>query len=679
VLLGGCAGASSWASFCFAPIVEEYEDDGITGTLPLSQRPAGRRLLDDAQQGRFGCVLVYRVDRLGRSLTALLDAHTTLSQAGITIRSATEPFDTSTPIGTFLFQLLGSLAELDKATIIERMTLGRDRVARHGKWTGGIIPLGYDVDPEGRLVPSTRVIEQVGMTEAALVQDLFQRIANGGTAIAECHRLNGLGVITARRYSMEKVVNVNAPWRPSRLNRVFKNPVYLGTHPLKSKHGRIDRAVEPLVDQATWDAVQAQLRRNQCLPKNTVHRLYLLRSLITCGLCGSRYIGTPVTRQGKRSGRYTDYYYRCNSQMTSTQPEPEHRCPAKILKAQWLENLIWQDCRTFILNPGEALAEARRQLDERRQQSPRVIEEHRRLQQALGEKALERDQILTLFRRKKIALEEAERQLDAIEHEANALRTALSAIQAQRDLAEAFATHYHEATTLLERLRDRLEVVEATNDIATKRQVVELLVAGLQVDTVGTGKARQAHITITYTFKPKRAVDFTTPCSSIPRPRRCPPPRSGALARAINADMIEIMVRVPAIGIAHLRQDVRIIVPDRLQDLGGRLGPAPARQIAGDQDHIGLTQRFCQQGQGMEVLMDIAKRHDLHKSWTLLTLSKATGGDCSRQLGSCKAAEALPGRVRSALSRPQRDMGCMGKRQRPEQGILKDRAVLHDA
>jgi site-specific DNA recombinase len=92
-------------------VVEEYEDDGITGTLPLSQRPAGRRLLDDARQGRFGCVLVYRGDQLGRSLTALLEAHTVLSQAGITIRSATEPFDTSTPIGTFLFQLLGSLAE----------------------------------------------------------------------------------------------------------------------------------------------------------------------------------------------------------------------------------------------------------------------------------------------------------------------------------------------------------------------------------------------------------------------------------------------------------------------------------------------------------------------------------------------------------------------------------------
>jgi len=489
-------------------VVDEYEDDGVTGTLPLSQRPAGRRLLDDAQSGRFGCALVYRVDRLGRSLTALLEAHTMLSQAGITIRSATEPFDTSTPIGTFLFQLLGSLAELEKSTIIERMTLGRDRIARDGKWTGGTIPLGYDLGAEGRLVPSTRLIPELGMTEAELVQNLFQRIAEGSTSLAECHRLNALGVITARSYGNGKVVNVGALWRPSRLNKVLKNTVYTGVHALKSHHGHIARAVEPLVEQATWDAVQVQLRANQCLPKNTVHRLYLLRSLITCGLCGSRYIGMPVSR---RNGH--DFYYRCGAQTTSHRPEPAGRCPAKIIKAAELEDLIWQDCRAFIRDPEKALAEVSRQLGERRSQSDRGIEEQHRLQQALGEKALERDRIMTLFRRGRIALQDAEMHLDVIERETAELRTALGAIQAQQDLAEAFAAHYQKATTLLEQLRNELEVIESTNDIGAKRQVVELLVAGIRVDTVGAGKDKRARITITYTFTPKRALDSTTPYS----------------------------------------------------------------------------------------------------------------------------------------------------------------------
>ncbi len=142
-------------------VADEYVDDGYSGTLALDQRPEGRRVLEDAGRGDFTTVLVYRLDRLGRSLRALLDAHDALERAGVTVRSATEPFDTSTPIGKFLFQLLASLAELEKSTIIERTTMGRDRVARLGKWTNGPVPAGYDLDGEGRPVPSASPLTTV--------------------------------------------------------------------------------------------------------------------------------------------------------------------------------------------------------------------------------------------------------------------------------------------------------------------------------------------------------------------------------------------------------------------------------------------------------------------------------------------------------------------------------------
>src|SRR5262249_59077877 len=91
---------------------------------------------------------------LGRTFKDLIDAHDTLSQCGVTIRSATEPFDTSTPIGNFVFQLLSSLAELDRKQVLEQLSRGRDRVARKGKWTGGLVPFGYTVDGDGWLAPS---------------------------------------------------------------------------------------------------------------------------------------------------------------------------------------------------------------------------------------------------------------------------------------------------------------------------------------------------------------------------------------------------------------------------------------------------------------------------------------------------------------------------------------------
>jgi site-specific DNA recombinase len=246
--------------------MEEYVDDGVTGTMPLGERPERRRLLQDASTGRFGCVLVYRVDRLGRSLTALLDAHTELSKEGVTIRSATEPFDTATPIGTFLFQLLGSLAELEKSTLQERMTLGRDRVAQQGQWTNGPIPFGYDLATNGCLVPSTRWVDVLGMTEAELVRDLFQRIADGSTLVEECRRLTVLGVPSAKRYRGGVTARITSRWLPGRLQPLIHNPVYTGRHVLQSRHGPIEREAPALIDRALWEQARAQLRRSQSLP-----------------------------------------------------------------------------------------------------------------------------------------------------------------------------------------------------------------------------------------------------------------------------------------------------------------------------------------------------------------------------------------------------------------------------
>src|SRR4051794_22162464 len=183
------------------PVAGAYIDDGISGTVPLDDRPEGRRLVDDAESGAFTVVLVYRLDRLGRSLKTLLAAHERLDRAGMAIRSGTEPFDTASPIGRFLFSLLGSMAEMGRSTIAERMTGGRDRVARAGQYTGGPIPFGYDLDSERRLVPSARIVEQLGITEAELLRDIFSRVADGGSSVyAERLRLMALSIPQVRRY-----------------------------------------------------------------------------------------------------------------------------------------------------------------------------------------------------------------------------------------------------------------------------------------------------------------------------------------------------------------------------------------------------------------------------------------------------------------------------------------------
>src|ERR671917_1434629 len=83
-------------------VADIYPDDGISGTIPLHERPEGRRLLEDAKAGKFDTVLVYKLDRLGRSLLVIVDAHDRLQQAGVALKSAREPIDTSTPSGRLI-------------------------------------------------------------------------------------------------------------------------------------------------------------------------------------------------------------------------------------------------------------------------------------------------------------------------------------------------------------------------------------------------------------------------------------------------------------------------------------------------------------------------------------------------------------------------------------------------
>ena len=114
-------------------VVQIYADDGVSGTVPLHERPEGRRLLEDAKEGKFSTLLVYRLDRLGRSLLVTVDAHDRLQACGVALKSATEPIDTSNPSGRLIFQMLASFAEYERETIGERTRAGLHRAFRNGK------------------------------------------------------------------------------------------------------------------------------------------------------------------------------------------------------------------------------------------------------------------------------------------------------------------------------------------------------------------------------------------------------------------------------------------------------------------------------------------------------------------------------------------------------------------
>jgi site-specific DNA recombinase len=454
----------------------QYYDDGVSGTIPLSHRPEGRRLLEDARAGRFTVLLVYRLDRLGRNLKAMLDALEELDACGVTIRSATEPFDTATPIGRFIFQLLGGLAELERSTIADRLDHGRDRNAGDGKYPGGTIPTGYDIGAEGRLVPSERVMPGLGLTEAAWIRELFTQIADGQTTMnAERARLTDLGVPKVSRYS-RKTVERGGPWRLGTFSSILHNPLYKGEGELDSRFGAVARGVPPLVDADTWERAQSALISNRNLATKNAKGEYLLRGIVRCYHCKQGY-----TAAGARGA------YRCNGANSHRGRMPGARCIGAAVSIAALDAAIWREVRAFVADPAAAIEDAQQQVRDRLASVADDEERRRALRATLAATDAERERVRFQFRKGWITAAEAEADFEAVAAEEAQIRSLLAALETRATLAAAQEAHLSEVGAGLSRMRERVEEIERTDDRAGKRYLIELLVSKLEIETEPLG------------------------------------------------------------------------------------------------------------------------------------------------------------------------------------------------
>ncbi len=473
-------------------MAETYADDGVSGTIPLHERPEGRRLLEDAQAGRFETLLVYRLDRLGRSLLVIVDAHDRLQEAGVALRSATEPIDTSTPSGRLIFQMLASFAEYDRQSIIERTRAGLRRAFKNGRH-GGVIPYGYDIAPDGSFV----VVEE----EAAVVRQIIANIAEGGSsAYAETKRLNAEGVPSpGKRYKGRARTNGES-WGDSSVSDIVNQRAYSGTHVVTLEGGEtIERPVPAIVSPELQATAQAAVARNRRFSGGKPGREYLLRSLVYCERCGVSYVGGSSFY--RRTGKRYSYYSCSRRKRTHDQRTSRLTCPH--VNAEWLEGMVWADVRRFLDNPGEVLecvreqglgsgidaAEAQARLD--------------RLQQRLAERREAKAEHVRAFVAAKGGISEDEFAEYTADLNAQIENLQLLISSAEADLAAHEEERLAAATTeaWLLTLRERLAEVEADTDEARRqrRELVELLVEKIIVTENADGGAT---VMITYRFGP---------------------------------------------------------------------------------------------------------------------------------------------------------------------------------
>ena len=223
-----------------------YDDGGLSGgTL---ERPALQRLLGEVALGSIDIIVVYKVDRLTRSLLDFAKLVEALDKAGTSFVSITQSFNTTTSMGRLTLNMLLSFAQFEREVTAERI---RDKIAAskaRGMWMGGIPPLGYR--PDGR----TLAIED---QHAQLVRLIYRRYLELGTVRRLADWLAAEHILTPVRTTGTGKTFGGALFSRGQIYVILRNPIYVG----KIVHGKkvYPGQQPPLLDQTQWDAVQAQL------------------------------------------------------------------------------------------------------------------------------------------------------------------------------------------------------------------------------------------------------------------------------------------------------------------------------------------------------------------------------------------------------------------------------------
>jgi site-specific DNA recombinase len=479
-------------------VTDVYEDNGISGTIPLHERPDGRRLLADAREGKFGAVLAYRLDRLGRSLLVIVDAHDRLEEAEVAMRSATEPIDTSNPSGRLIFQMLASFAEFERASIRERTQAGLHRAIKNGRHLGAI-PYGYDIAPDGSFV----IVEE----EAAVVREIIANIASkGSTLYAEAKRLNDEGVLSPGVRYKGRERRHGASWLYVTVGLIVNRHAYSGVHEVALDTGEVvERPVSAIVSPGLQERAQAALAENKRYAGGKQRRDYLLRGLVWCAECGTAYAGTGTT-SSNTTKRY--YYYSCSRRKRRYDGRTNKlSCPH--VNAEWLEELVWSDVRRFLENPGEVLERVREQgvgddieeLQARRES----------LARRLASKQTEKDRYVRAFAQGHISEDELAVYAADLKNQVDNLKLLIASVESDLAAREEHQMTAETTEAWLMTLQNRLAEVEADTEEARRkrRELSRLLVERI---TVGSTEDGSIQVHTTYRFGPpaNRGVFFRT-------------------------------------------------------------------------------------------------------------------------------------------------------------------------
>jgi site-specific DNA recombinase len=306
---------------------EKYDDPGYTGGN--IERPGLRKLLSDAKKGKFNVIVIYKIDRLTRSLNDFGKLWDIFEKYEISFVSVTQKFDTTTSMGRLMLHILLSFSQFEREINSERT---RDKMlasAKRGKWICGYPGVGYDYDSNiKKLVVNKEEVSQVNFT--------FKTYLRLKSALETAKIVNARGYRTKAWVSKGEVHKGGHTWTKNRIKDFLRNPVYIGKIRYK---GEIYAGEHPaIVDEKLFNQVQLCMDRNgkrKNSPFKNHRHEFLLTGLVRCTYCGSKM----TTNVGCSRGR-TYLYYGCTKVAKNDRTACKYRrVPAKQLEGVVIERI----------------------------------------------------------------------------------------------------------------------------------------------------------------------------------------------------------------------------------------------------------------------------------------------------------------------------------------------------
>ncbi|MDP8238395.1 MAG: recombinase family protein [Candidatus Hatepunaea meridiana] len=309
---------------------ERYDDGGFTGGN--MERPAMKRLMADIEAGKIDCIVVYKVDRLSRSLMDFARIIGILEKHVISFVSVTQQFNTTHSIGRLTLNILLSFAQFEREIISERTRDKMTAARKKGKWIGGTPMLGYDIHPKGgRLI--------INQEEAFRVRAIYELYLDHQSLRATVRELNRRGWTTKRWITKSGRVRGGDPFQKNSLTRLLTNVIYLGK--VKFKGVLYEGEHQAILEADKLQLVTEIRMRNKRDGGKLVRNKYgaLLKGLLYCIPCQAPMVQTFAVKKKNTCYRY----YVCSR----AQRQGWHTCPTKSVPVVDIERFVIDRIRSI--------------------------------------------------------------------------------------------------------------------------------------------------------------------------------------------------------------------------------------------------------------------------------------------------------------------------------------------